>query len=189
MEYCEYLYFRSLPLRAKPSCITICRLTRILGQGLPLRHCSNFGASPTLAQLPSIAAARGGSCLTPDICARKAARQSMVASMADASFSVWNAQNFDSEVLRHPGLAVVDFWSENCAPCKQLTRVLSQLSTEIPPSVRIGTVKVTDNLELAARFGIQATPTLLFFKGGALVDSRTGVDRRQVLQKLVETHA
>jgi thioredoxin 1 len=108
--------------------------------------------------------------------------------MTGANFAVLNEQNFDSEVLRHPGLAVVDFWSENCVPCKQLTRVLSQLSAEIPTSVRIGTVKVNDNLELAARFGIQGTPTLLFFKDGALVDSRTGVDRRQVLKKLVEMH-
>jgi thioredoxin 1 len=109
--------------------------------------------------------------------------------MADSDFAVWTERNFDAEVLKKPGLAVVDFWSENCVPCKQLTRVLSQLATEIPQSVRIGTVKVNDNLELAARFGIQVTPTLLFFKSGALVDSRTGVDRRQVLKKLVETHA
>jgi thioredoxin 1 len=86
-------------------------------------------------------------------------------------------------------LAVVDFWSENCVPCKQLTRVLSQLVTEIPPSVRIGTVKVNDNPNLAERFGVRAAPTLLFFKDGALVETRTGVDRRQVLKKLVEMHA
>ena len=109
--------------------------------------------------------------------------------MADGDFPVWNEQNFDSEVMRHPGLAVVEFWSENCVPCKQLTRVLSQLSAEIPPSVRIGTVNLNENVELAARFGIQTTPTLLFFKGGRLVDTRRGVDRRLVLKKLVETRA
>jgi thioredoxin 1 len=67
--------------------------------------------------------------------------------------------------------------------------VLTQLTTEIPPSVRIGTVKVNDNPELAERFGVRASPTLLFFKNGALVETRTGVDRRQVLKKLVELHA
>jgi thioredoxin 1 len=109
--------------------------------------------------------------------------------MAEGEFAVWNEQNFDAEVLRQPGLAVVDFWTENCVPCKQLTRVLAQLSTEIPVGVRIGTVKVNDNPDLAARFGVRASPTLLFFRDGALVDTRTGVDRRQVLKKLVETHA
>ena len=109
--------------------------------------------------------------------------------MADGEFAVWNEQNFDVEVLRQPGLAVVDFWTENCVPCKQLTRVLAQLSAEIPAGVRIGTVKVNDNPNLAAHYGVQASPTLLFFKDGTLVDTRTGVDRRQVLKKLVETHA
>jgi hypothetical protein len=32
-------------------------------------------------------------------------------------------------------------------------------------------------------------PTLLFIKGGAVVETRTGVDRRQVLKKIIETHA
>jgi thioredoxin 1 len=109
--------------------------------------------------------------------------------MADSDFTVWTERNFDAEVLKQPGLAVVDFWSENCVPCKQLTRVLSQLATEIPPGVRIGTVKVNDNPDLAERFGVRTAPTLLFFKDGALVETRTGVDRRQVLKKLVEMHA
>jgi thioredoxin 1 len=109
--------------------------------------------------------------------------------MADSEFSVWTEVNFDTEVLKQPGLAVVDFWSENCVPCKQLTRVLTQLAAEIPQSVRIGTVKVNDNPDLVERFGVRAAPTLLFFKDGALVETRTGVDRRQVLKKLVEMHA
>ena len=106
-----------------------------------------------------------------------------------AELAVWNEQNFEREVSGYSGLAVVEFSSANCFPCKQLARVLAQLAAEIPAGVRIGTVSVSDNLELAARFGIQTTPTLLFFKGGALVDSRSGVDRRQVLKKLVEAHA
>ena len=109
--------------------------------------------------------------------------------MTETGFAVWNQGNFDTEVMRQPGLALVDFWSEGCVPCKQLTRVLVQIADEIPAGVRIGTVKVNDNPGLAERFGIQATPTLLFIKGGALVDTRSGVDRRQVLKKLVETHA
>ncbi len=109
--------------------------------------------------------------------------------MDENNFAVWTERNFEAEVLRQPGLAVVDFWSEGCVPCKQLTRVLTQLTTEIPQSVRIGTVKVNDNPELAERFGVRGTPTLLLFKDGALVHTRTGVDRRQVLKKLVETHA
>ncbi len=109
--------------------------------------------------------------------------------MTESGFAVWDQGNFDAEVLRQPGLAVVDFWSEGCVPCKQLTRVLAQLAAEVPQGVRIGTVKVNDNPELVERFAVRAAPTLMFFKDGALVETRTGVDRRQVLKKLVETYA
>ena len=109
--------------------------------------------------------------------------------MAENDFAAWNEQNFDTEVLERPGLTMVDFWSEGCVPCKHLTRVLRELATEIPAEVHIGTVKVNDNPGLTERFGVRGTPTLLFFKDGTLVEARTGVDRRQVLKKLVETHA
>jgi thioredoxin 1 len=109
--------------------------------------------------------------------------------MAETHIAVFDERNFDSEVSRYPGLAVVEFWSDNCVPCKHLTRILSQLSSEVPPGVKIGAVKVNDNAELAERFGIQGTPTLIFFKDGVLVDTRTGVDRQQVLKKLVEMHS
>jgi thioredoxin 1 len=109
--------------------------------------------------------------------------------MAEDDFAAWNEQNFDTEVLGRPGLTMVDFWSEGCVPCKHLARVLKELATDIPSEVHIGTVKVNDNPGLAERFGVRGTPSLLFFKDGALVETRRGVDRRQVLKKLVEAHA
>lgn len=109
--------------------------------------------------------------------------------MTESSLATWSEGNFEVEVLQRPGLTVVDFWSEGCVPCKQLSRILVQLAAEIPAGVRIGTVKVNDNPLLVERYSVNTSPTLLFFKNGVVVDSRTGVDRRQVLKKLVETHA
>ena len=45
------------------------------------------------------------------------------------------------------------------------------------------------NPGLAQRFGVRSVPTLVFLKDGGVVDTRTGVDRKQVLKKIVETHA
>jgi thioredoxin 1 len=104
-------------------------------------------------------------------------------------FATFDQNNFDAEVLAHCGLVLVDFWSEACAPCRQLSRLLGQLSEEIPADVRIGTVNADDSPSLIDRFGVRGVPTLLFFKDGIEVARRTGVDRRQVLKKLVETHA
>ncbi|MGP0090757.1 MAG: thioredoxin family protein [Xanthobacteraceae bacterium] len=109
--------------------------------------------------------------------------------MTGSPFAAFDRSNFDAEVLAQRGLVLVDFWSEACAPCKQLSRLLGQLSEEIPAGVRIGTVNADDNPSLIDRFDVRGLPTLLFFKDGIVVARRTGVDRRQVLKKLVETHA
>jgi thioredoxin 1 len=42
---------------------------------------------------------------------------------------------------------------------------------------------------LVERFGVRAVPTVLFIKDGTVVETRTGVDRRQVLKKIIEAHA
>ena len=109
--------------------------------------------------------------------------------MTEPEFETYDTANFATEVLARRGLTLVDFWTDGCVPCKQLSRQLALLAAELPPQVRIGQVNVRDNPELVARYAIGTVPTLLFVKDGAVVESRTGVDRRQVLKKLVATHA
>ena len=109
--------------------------------------------------------------------------------MTGSEFVAFDESNFDEAVLDRPGLTVVDFWSTTCAPCKQLAKVLTQLQPELPDNVVIGKVNADENLGLLQRFGVQAMPTLLFIKDGQVVETRTGVDRRQVLKKIIETHA
>lgn len=108
--------------------------------------------------------------------------------MADNAFQPVSESSFDEAVLARPGLTLVDFWSNNCVPCKQLSKVLDQLADEIPSDVMIATVAAEENTGLLQRFGVRGFPTLMFFKDGEVVETRTGVDRRQVLKKAVEAH-
>jgi thioredoxin 1 len=109
--------------------------------------------------------------------------------MTESDFAEFDEANFDEAVLGRDGLTIVDFWSTTCAPCRQLSKVLDQLKPELPDNVVIGKVNADENIGLMERFGVRAMPTLLFIKGGAVVETRTGVDRRQVLKKIIETHA
>ncbi len=109
--------------------------------------------------------------------------------MTGSEIAAFDEFNFDEAVLKRPGLTVVDFWSTTCAPCKQLAKVLLQLQPELPDNVIIGKVNADENGSLLERFGVRAMPTLLFIKDGEVVETRTGVDRRQVLKKIIETHA
>lgn len=103
-------------------------------------------------------------------------------------FPDFDESNFDAEVLRRPGLTLVDFWAEWCVPCKQMARLLDAMADELPADVRVGKVDADRNPALVERYGVRGVPALLFFKDGALVETRTGVDRRQVLKKAIEAH-
>lgn len=107
----------------------------------------------------------------------------------DNDLEEFDDDTFEQEVLSADGLVLVDFWGEQCVSCKQLRKVLTQLAPEVPPGVRIGAVNATAHPDLAERYGVRGVPALLFFKKGEIVDMRNGVDRRQVLKKLVEAHA
>ena len=109
--------------------------------------------------------------------------------MALQDFAVFDGSNFDTEVLDRNGLTVVDFWSKTCVPCRQLKKILGQINEELPKNVVIGTVDGDENLDLLSRFGVRGFPTLMFFKDGEVVETRTGVDRRQVLKKAIEEYA
>ena len=97
--------------------------------------------------------------------------------------------NFDARVLLHCGVSVVEFWSASCLPCRQMSRLLLQIAGEVSANVMIGQVDADKNLGLVGRFSIRALPTLLLFKKDALMETRTGIDRRQVLRKAIESYA
>ncbi|MCK4558135.1 MAG: thioredoxin [Calditrichia bacterium] len=58
--------------------------------------------------------------------------------------------------------AIVDFWAEWCAPCHMVAPVLEELSKEYEGKINIYKVNTEHEQELAASFGIQSIPSLLF---------------------------
>jgi thioredoxin 1 len=63
--------------------------------------------------------------------------------------------------------------------------VLDEIAEEQIGRVKIGKVNVDNNPTLAARFGIQSIPTLLYFAGGEVKDKIIGaVGKRVIVSKL-----
>ena len=58
--------------------------------------------------------------------------------------------------------AVIDFWAPWCGPCRMLGPVIEELSDEYKGKVNFYKINTEEEEELAAAFGIQSIPSLLF---------------------------
>jgi thioredoxin 1 len=97
--------------------------------------------------------------------------------------------NFQSEVLAATETVVVDFWAEWCGPCKMIGPSLEELSDEFAGKVKIVKVDIDDNPEIAAQFGVRSIPTLAIFKGGEVVDIKTGAAPKSTLSSWISSAA
>jgi thioredoxin 1 len=92
---------------------------------------------------------------------------------------------FEAAVLNSPMPAVVDFWAVWCGPCKLIAPHVDAIAEEYAGRAVVAKVDVDSSRQTAVKFGIQSIPTLLFFKGGKLVDRLVGVaDKKVIKQKL-----
>ena len=77
---------------------------------------------------------------------------------------------------------VVDFWAEWCGPCRMITPIIEELAEAYEGRVEIGKMNVDDNTETPEEYGIRNIPTILFFKGGELVDKQVGALQKAALE-------
>jgi thioredoxin 1 len=93
--------------------------------------------------------------------------------------------NYEQVVLKSELPVVVDFWAEWCGPCKMITPIIEQLAEEYIGKALIVKVDVDNNPDITTKLGIRNIPTLLFFKGGKVVDKQVGaVSRNVIISKL-----
>jgi len=81
---------------------------------------------------------------------------------------------------------VVDFWAEWCMPCRMIAPVVEELAKEYAGKVVFGKLNTDENPTIAARYGISAIPTMIFFKKGKPVDQIVGAMPKSELKRWVE---
>jgi thioredoxin 1 len=92
-------------------------------------------------------------------------------------------QDFEREVLRAGLPVLVDLYADWCQPCKQLTPILEQISSELSGKLKIVRVDVEKSQMLARSFRVQSIPMLVLIAQGRPVDQLVGlVDKQTILQ-------
>ena len=96
---------------------------------------------------------------------------------------------FESEIEKHAGLAIVDFWATWCGPCRMIAPILEQLATEYAGKVKVAKLDVDTNIRTATRFNVRSIPLLLFFKDGKVVDQIVGAVPKMHIETKLQQHA
>ena len=97
-----------------------------------------------------------------------------------------NTENFASEVEKNEGTVVVDFTATWCPPCKMLAPVLDRVAEKYEGQAKFVKVDIDENTEVAAKYGVQQIPNLLFFKNGEVVDQNIGFIAEGALSSKVD---
>jgi thioredoxin 1 len=92
------------------------------------------------------------------------------------------SENFESLKNGQQPL-VVDFWATWCGPCRMIAPIVAELAKEYDGKITVGKCDVEENEDLAMEFGIRNIPTILFFKGGEVVDKLVGAVSKAKLEE------
>ena len=111
----------------------------------------------------------------------------MVDAVDGGSIEITDA-NFVDEIEAAEGLSVVDFWAEWCGPCRIVGPVVDDLAREYAGRVKIGKLDVDANPQTAFRFNVRSIPSILFFKGGEVVDTVVGAHPKAALESKILEH-
>lgn len=85
---------------------------------------------------------------------------------------------------------IVDFWAPWCGPCRMMKPTFEKVAAEVNESeagVKMYTLNVEENRNLAAKLGIRAIPTVKGFNGGQESFTKSGVLPEGVIREYATT--
>jgi thioredoxin 1 len=107
--------------------------------------------------------------------------------MASENIHYATDSSFD-ELVKSQTPVLVDFWAEWCAPCRRIAPTVEALATDYIGKLTVAKMNVDENPAIPMRLGIRSIPTLLLFKGGAVVDTVIGAVDKDTIRKMVDKH-
>ncbi|MBQ9667470.1 MAG: thioredoxin [Prevotella sp.] len=94
-------------------------------------------------------------------------------------------ENFES--LKNGELPlVIDFWATWCGPCRMVAPIISELAEKYDGKIVVGKCDVEEAEDVAMEFRIRNIPTVVFMKGGEVVDKMVGAASKDKFEEKFE---
>ena len=86
------------------------------------------------------------------------------------------------------GFTLVDVMASWCNPCKQLSPIIDQLSTEYEGRVTIGKLDADESRETVTELGVRNIPTIILYKDGEVIERLAGAVNRDTITSMIEKY-
>ena len=92
--------------------------------------------------------------------------------------------NFEKEVLSSDLPVLIDFNANWCGPCRMLRPILDEISTE-NNNVKIVSVNIDNEEDLAREYGVMSIPCLVLVKNGQEIRRSVGLMPKEEVIKFI----
>jgi thiol-disulfide isomerase/thioredoxin len=107
-----------------------------------------------------------------------------------------NSKEWETKILKSKMLVLVEFWHQNCPACKDFAPMYKKIALDFKNKLKfykLNILKSKENRDLAIKYGLTSTPTLIFFCNGkkiAIKEDREGFETEEqfknLLNKMIE---
>jgi thioredoxin 1 len=80
---------------------------------------------------------------------------------------------------------MVEFWAEWCGPCKMMKPIFEKVASTNQSDVKMYTLNIDNNREVAMSLGIRSIPTVKMFNAGQVVETKIGLLSENQINDLV----
>lgn len=97
-----------------------------------------------------------------------------------------NNENFKSFIEN--GLVLIDIKAEWCGPCKMISPIIDEISSDYQGRLSVGKLDADSNRDIVTEIGVRNIPTILLYKNGEVVDKSVGAVSKQKLVEMINKH-
>lgn len=96
-----------------------------------------------------------------------------------------NAQQFQEEIIDGKKTALICFYADWSAPCRQMRQVVEQLADAYYGTVKVAFMDPEESPLVAAEYSVMSIPMLVVFTGAEAVDKMVGVRAYEDVEKML----
>ena len=95
-----------------------------------------------------------------------------------------NNENYDEFVKE--GIVLVDIWATWCGPCKMISPIVDEISSDYVDRIKVGKCDADANRDKVMDLGVRNIPTIFFYKDGQIVDQTHGSVTKKKLTDIID---